>query len=149
MGKPYYKTTKGLRFECTDCGNCCTRPGPVYFPDPDLKRAAAFLKMTPGTFRRRFRLRPAEGMLALDPGPQAPCTFHDADTGCTIYKARPTQCRTWPFWSEVVQRRGDWESAARDCEGMNQGRRYPVREIEAALDLCEEMDLPEGDPWQS
>lgn len=149
MGKPYYKTSKGLRFECTDCGNCCTRPGPVYFSEPDLTRAAAFLKMSPGVFKRRFRLRPTEGMLALDPGPQAPCPFHDPDTGCTIYKARPTQCRTWPFWSEVVQRRGDWESAARDCEGMNQGRRYPVREIEAALDLCEEMDLPEGDPWQS
>ena len=149
MGKPYYKTTKGLRFECTDCGNCCTRPGPVYFPEPDLERAAAFLEMTPGAFKRRFRLRSDEGVSALDPGPLSPCTFHHAEDGCTIYEARPTQCRTWPFWSEVVGRKRDWESAAKDCEGMNQGRRHSVREIEAALELCEERDLPEGDPWKS
>jgi Fe-S-cluster containining protein len=147
MGVPYYRKQKGLRFECTRCGNCCTRPGPVYFPASDLERAAHHLGLDGKEFRRRYRLRDRDGVPALDPGPDRPCTFHDEDAGCTIYEARPTQCRTWPFWPETVNRRRAWETAARDCEGMNQGERHGVTAIERLLLACEEVGLPEGDPW--
>jgi len=147
MGIPFYRSREGLRFECTGCGNCCTRPGPVYFPLPDLERAARHLGVSPLEFRRRYRLRDREGVPSLDPGPDRPCTFHDETTGCTIYEGRPTQCRTWPFWPETVHRRRAWEAAARECEGMDRGRRHSVVEIERHLSDCEEVGLPEGDPW--
>jgi hypothetical protein len=146
MSKPYYQTTSGLRFECTRCGNCCTRPGLVYFPPEDLRRAADHLEMTPEAFRRRYRLEAEGGVLALDPG-DSPCPFYREGTGCGIYEGRPTQCRAWPFWPEVVRRRGSWEKAAKDCEGMNHGPRVTVREIEQAVELCAQAGLPEADPW--
>jgi len=147
MGVPYYRKHQGLRFECTRCGNCCTRPGPVYFPDSELDRAARHLGLDGKEFRRRYRIHRRDGVPALDPGPDLPCTFYDEDAGCTIYDARPTQCRTWPFWPETVHRRRDWETAARDCEGMNEGERHGVVEIERLLLACEEAGLPEGDSW--
>jgi Fe-S-cluster containining protein len=110
-------------------------------------RAAGLLELSPAEFRRRFRLRLEDGVHALDPGSDSPCTFYDDETGCAIYEARPTQCRTWPFWPEVVNRKRSWERAARDCEGMDQGRCFSVTEIERGLMQCEEIELPEGDSW--
>ncbi len=145
--QPFYVKANGLRFECTKCGNCCTRPGPVYFPEPELARTAGFLGLTPAEFRRRYRVRDRDGVPTVDPGSEAPCPFHDSGRGCTVYEARPTQCRTWPFWPETVHRRRSWERAARDCEGIEQGPLHGVAEIEQALVECEDAGLPEGDPW--
>jgi Fe-S-cluster containining protein len=147
VGAPYYQKTGGLRFECTKCGNCCTRPGPVYLPPLDLARAASHLGMSGTRFRRTFGVRRLDGVEAVDPGAGAPCPFYDEEEGCRIYPARPTQCRTWPFWPEVVRRKRSWERAARDCEGMNQGPRVSPVEIEQALFLCESVELPEGEPF--
>jgi Fe-S-cluster containining protein len=36
------------------------------------------------------------------------CAFLDG-ARCTVYEARPTQCRTFPFWKENLRRRGSWE----------------------------------------
>jgi Fe-S-cluster containining protein len=86
------------------------------------------------------------GVLALDPG-NAPCPFYTEESGCRIYEARPVQCRTWPFWPEVVATKRSWERAAKDCEGIHRGPRVPVREIEQAVQLCAEAGLPEAEPW--
>jgi hypothetical protein len=103
--------------------------------------------LTPAAFRRRYRVHRVDGVPAIDPGDTEPCPFHDEAQGCTIYEARPTQCRTFPFWPEVVHRKGSWERAARDCEGIGRGPRHDAVEIEQALILCEEVGLPEGNPW--
>lgn len=145
VSKPYYQKTRGLRFECTRCGHCCTRPGPVYFPEPELERAAAHLGLTPRGFRSRYAVRRIDGVPALDPGNDLPCPFYDETDGCTIYDARPTQCRTFPFWPEIVNRKRDWDREARECEGMNRGPRHAVARIEQAVLACEAADLPEGD----
>ena len=146
MTVPYYQGPTGLRFECTRCGNCCTRPGVVYFSGDDLEKAARQVGLTTPAFRRRYQIRQIEGIPALDPGPH-PCPFYAEEHGCTIYEARPTQCRTWPFWPEVVRHRDSWERAGKECEGIGQGPRVPVREIEQSIILCEEAGLPEADPW--
>lgn len=146
MPEPFYKTSRGLRFECTQCGDCCTRPGPVYLPAPDLRRLAGSLDLTPRAFRRAYGVKSLDGTDAVDPD-DGPCPFHDAERGCTVYEARPTQCRTFPFWPEIVTRRRSWERAARTCEGIGRGRRHPVREIERAVILCRELDVPGEDPW--
>lgn len=147
MGKAFFKATNGLRFECTSCGDCCTRPGSVYFSALDVERAASMAQTTPADFRRRHGIRREDGLFVHDPGPDDPCTFYDETEGCTIYEARPVQCRTWPFWPEVVGRRRAWKRAARECEGIGRGKRFSVTEIERALTACKEADLPEGDPW--
>ncbi len=57
------------------------------------------------------------------------CIFWDAQAGCTVYPARPVQCRTWPFWSENVETPKDWEGITRVCPGSGKGRLYSVDEI--------------------
>ena len=146
MPDPFYQTSQGLRFACTRCGTCCTRPGPVYFPEADLKRAATFLSLTPQGFVQKFKLVKIEGIRALDPPEGEPCPFYDDARGCTIYPARPVQCRTWPFWPELVKRKRAWEAAAKECPGMNRGRRHTPQEIEKSVQTCNAA-MPEGEPW--
>jgi len=147
MGKPFFEKAGGLRFSCTRCGNCCTRPGPVLFPPDDLKRAAIHLSLAPGQFKKRYKLFREEGIDTLDPGDGQPCTFYDPEAGCTIYEGRPTQCRTWPFWPEVVKRRYSWDRASLECPGMGRGDKHPVEAVRASIDDCAAAGLPEGDPW--
>jgi hypothetical protein len=41
---------------------------------------------------------------------------------CSVYDARPTQCRTYPFWRESMLTPLDWEAEAARCEGVAAGR---------------------------
>jgi Fe-S-cluster containining protein len=45
------------------------------------------------------------------------CIFWER--GCTVYKSRPLQCRTFPFWESIVFSRQAWESLA--CPGAGKG----------------------------
>ncbi|MDP7235348.1 MAG: YkgJ family cysteine cluster protein, partial [Candidatus Latescibacteria bacterium] len=43
---------QGLKFQCHQCGNCCTGPpGYVWFTDDELHQMAAFAHITPDQFR--------------------------------------------------------------------------------------------------
>ena len=147
MPEPYYAKEGGLRFECTRCGRCCTRPGPVFFPPEDLARAARFLKLTEARFKQKFRVHDLDGVAAVEPEDHDACPFHVEGSGCSIYEARPTQCRTFPFWPEIAHRRRSWERAGRACEGIGRGPRRPPAGIEQAIAACREAGLPESDPW--
>jgi len=41
---------------------------------------------------------------------------------CTLFEylfvARPTQCRTYPFWPQHLISTYDWKLAAKECEGI-------------------------------
>jgi uncharacterized protein len=41
------------------------------------------------------------------------------DKKCQIYGARPTQCRTYPWWPQNLRSQQVWEEVARTCEGIN------------------------------
>jgi hypothetical protein len=69
------------------------------------------------------------------------CIFLDRKTIpgkaiCGVYRARPTQCRTWPFWPENLRSEKTWETVKRvtPCPGMNTGKLYPVEEIRIQRD---------------
>ena len=62
-----------------------------------------------------------------------PCVFLTQDNRCRIYAVRPLQCRTYPFWPEVVESRAVWRGEARRCEGIDQGQVIPVARIRALL----------------
>jgi len=42
---------------------------------------------------------------------------------CSVYKARPHQCRTWPYWPENLRSEKAWLRAAQHCEGMRGGKK--------------------------
>jgi Fe-S-cluster containining protein len=127
---PWY--SGGLAFECTRCGHCCTgAPGYVWVRDAEIARLAEHLGMTREAFSRRFvrQVGPRRSLIERDNGD---CVFWDRQDGCTVYEARPEQCRTWPFWPENIESQRAWERAGRKCPGIDRGAYFSVEQIEEA-----------------
>jgi len=65
--------------------------------------------------------------------PDGDCMLLDPKTRrCGVYKSRPIQCRTWPFWDSSVKKKKDWDETCEVCPGAGTGRLYTFEEIEAA-----------------
>ncbi len=137
----------GLRFSCTQCGNCCTGPpGAVWFTPEEGQAMAtkvglsedAFLRRFARKLGRRFSLKERKTEYGLD------CIFLDRESTpgkatCRLYEARPTQCRSWPFWPENLESKEVWEEIKKEtpCPGMGRGRLVKVEEIRIQRDATE------------
>jgi Fe-S-cluster containining protein len=127
--------TEGLRFACQPgCTACCEQKGLVYLTEGDLERAAGFLGMTAKAFERKYVYR-TRNLMRLRVPREAHCHFLEGG-GCGIHPAKPTQCRTFPFWPELVESKREWKKTARYCPGMGKG---PLIQIEAAKEQAKEM----------
>ncbi|HEV3333627.1 MAG TPA: YkgJ family cysteine cluster protein [Bryobacteraceae bacterium] len=126
---------QALRFECQPgCTECCTQRGFVYLSEQDLVRAAAFLGMAAAEFERRYVYRTRRRLRLRTPR-DSQCHFLRGD-GCSIHPAKPTQCRIFPFWPELVESRREWNKTAKYCPGMGKG---PLIQIESAKAQAREM----------
>lgn len=133
----------GLSFSCTQCGNCCSGPhGYVWFDDDEALAMSEFLNLDLRTFLRRYA-HTHNGNWTLNevaaPGGRGfDCVFLRRDNHgkalCGIYKVRPQQCRTWPFWPELLRSKAAWDEASLKCPGMNKGNFYPVDKIRLIRD---------------
>lgn len=137
---PWYQ--EGLRFDCTMCGDCCSgERGYVWFNEQEAGEMAAQLGIDVYAFYRTYAEREM-GMWTLrnvrKGVDQYDCVFlidlPGGKRGCKLYKARPTQCRTWPFWPENLKSRKAWGEALAKCPGMQQGnggggKFFPVEQI--------------------
>ena len=124
-----------LRFECQrGCIACCDQKGYVYLTPEDMDRAAAFVGMTSSEFEAKYVYR-TRHLLRLRKPLRSQCHFLTA-AGCSIHPAKPTQCRTFPFWPELVQSRANWARTAKYCPGINRGL---LIQIGAALEIAQEM----------
>jgi len=125
----------GLRFECQPgCTVCCERKGFVYLSESDIARAAAFLSLTPREFEKKYVYRTRRRMRLRVPA-KTNCHFL-VDGGCSIHPAKPTQCRTFPFWPELIYIWGEWHKAASYCPGIGSG---PLVQLETAEAQAREM----------
>ena len=126
---PWY--ADGLRFKCTGCGGCCHGdPGYVWVNKEEIDALAAALSMTPAEFRRRY-VRKEHGRRSLRELDGGDCVFFDRKTmGCTVYEARPLQCRSWPFWQSNLRSPATWEHTCEHCPGAGKGPRVTIEEIE-------------------
>jgi Fe-S-cluster containining protein len=128
---PWYRD--GLSFACTRCGHCCTgAPGYVWVDAEEIARIAEFRGESVEAFSLRF-VRRVGDRYSLIERPGGDCVFWSAESGCTIYPARPVQCQTWPFWPENLADRASWRRATRTCPGSDAegGRVFTVEEIRA------------------
>lgn len=124
----------GLRFECTQCGNCCTgAPGYVWLTREEIGRIAEFLGRD-DHWLPKDQLRRVGFRYSLTEKPNGDCVFLVSDKqgrrGCSIYPVRPLQCRTWPFWSINLKSPSAWREASDHCPGMNNGKEYTFEEME-------------------
>lgn len=129
MKTPWYKD--GLRFKCTGCGACCTgEPGYVWISAEEMIRLADFLGISLEKLHHDYAYQ-EQGRWSLRELPGGDCIFFDRDTnGCRIYDFRPTQCRTWPFWSSNLRRESDWEVTCEECPGAGNGPVVSLKKIE-------------------
>lgn len=126
MTTPWY--SEGLRFACSKCGKCCTgAPGYVWVGRDEIERLAEHVELSVEEFGKRY-LRRVGRKLSLVEKPNFDCVFWNG--GCTVYAARPLQCRTFPFWPENIDSREAWDETAAECPGIGKGRFYPVDAIE-------------------
>jgi Fe-S-cluster containining protein len=138
--RPYY-TRHALRFSCTQCGQCCATASDyyVYLTDEESERIRTHLQLSRNWFRRRYLQRLEEGEQVLASGPDERCIFLDAKGKCRVYAVRPVQCRTYPFWPELVGSAVAWNGEARRCEGINRGRVVARSTILRSLRDCLEQ----------
>jgi len=134
---------EGLRFECTQCGECCMNReeyAHVYATQEEVRELAALLELPIREFRQRYAFVDEDGWTQLSVA-EDHCVFLELETGaCRVYAARPVQCRTFPFWREFV-RDGEWDTGARSlCEGVGRGRLYTLAEAEMCMSAMEDSD---------
>jgi Fe-S-cluster containining protein len=109
----------GLRFKCTGCGQCCTgSPGYVFLSSKDLESLSTHLGLTQEQFTQKYT-RFVDGQYALIDRPQSYDCIFLQNKQCTVYEARPVQCRTFPWWVHHLRNPSDWEEVATRCEGIN------------------------------
>jgi hypothetical protein len=130
-----------LKFECTGCGRCCTAHGRynhVYLNDGEIGALAEYLDLEPAEFLRAHAFVDEDGFtqLRIEAGR---CVFLDPLTRhCRVYEARPTQCRTFPFWREWI-RKGEWTAEVRAlCEGVGRGPTHSLAYARARMREMEE-----------
>lgn len=140
--KPWY--SKGLRFECSRCGNCCKSHGEyayVYLAEADVRAIAAHLGLEREAFLARHCTR--EDGYVLIRMDQPACPFLTPENACSIYPVRPKQCATWPFWQENLERIR-WDGPVRStCPGIGCGPLHSREEVERQA--CETEEWYEGD----
>jgi hypothetical protein len=154
--KPWYGD--GLRFSCTQCGNCCSGPGgEVPVLRPDRIRLAEFLGISEEAFNRTYttpdnatrktrylKLKPSRRNTANED-----CIFLDRESIpgkaiCSVHEAKPPQCSAWPFWPASLESPDSWTAAGEHCPGIGRGAsatskediesfRRSVRQLERAM----------------
>ena len=79
---------------------------------------------------RHFHTRQIGGRTSLTEFANGDCTFFDGQTRrCTVYAARPAQCRTWPFWESTTATPAAWRDVQRGCPGAGTGDFVSVEAI--------------------
>ena len=130
----------GVRFRCLgpECGACCSGeqgPGVVWVGREEAARLAQHLRLSRGELRRRY-LRRLDGRWSLREHSNYDCVFLEPGRGCRVYEARPTQCRTYPFWGRILASRDAWREEAGQCPGIGgDAPRVPAEEVRQQLEI--------------
>jgi Fe-S-cluster containining protein len=124
---------EGVRFECQGSGRCCVSRGQygfVYLTIEDRRAMAKHLKFSTSAFTRKFCEK--EGGIWKLRDFNENCRFLDGKM-CGVYEARPVQCRTWPWWPEVMGAKAWAKEVAAYCPGVGKGRTWTREEIDENL----------------
>jgi Fe-S-cluster containining protein len=101
----------------------------VWIDDQELAALAGAMGLPPEGFAKRF-VRQVGARQSLTEYPDGDCILLDPDTRrCSVYHARPQQCRTWPFWPQNLATPARWEATCEQCPGSGRGQLFTVDEI--------------------
>jgi Fe-S-cluster containining protein len=135
---------QGVRFECQGSGRCCLSRGQYGYVYVTLEDRRALAKHH-GIPTRAFTLKYCEKELGIWKlkGFAKECAFLEGKQ-CGVYEARPTQCRTWPFWPETMSAKAWNREVAAFCPGVGKGRTWTREEIEKNLRAQERSEKQYG-----
>lgn len=138
----------GLCFECCGCGRCCRgEPGGIFLRPREELRIARRLGLDPASFRRKYETN-CWRFPSLKERSGGACVMLSPHCRCEIYSCRPLECRTWPWWPEVLQSRQSWNDAAKHCPGMNSGKLWSGGRILKILTAHESYLRKLGCEWR-
>jgi len=135
-----------LKFECQGSGKCCVHNGEngfVFLTDADAKRLELFTHMNRTEFSKtsvfnftRFRFWTGTARHLTNSEKQ--CRFLKRGK-CSVYEARPQQCRTWPFYPEHMNPK-KWATVAKFCPGIGKGPERDPAEVQTIIDAQTKSD---------
>jgi len=105
---------------CEECqGRCCTgESGYIYVNRSEIEAIAKLLNLSINDFgvkylfKKGYKYSLKENLFE----DSYECVFYDRESnGCKIYEARPTQCKTFPFWDYYKQRVDELKE---ECPGI-------------------------------
>ena len=131
MNQSFYHS--GLRFQCRRCSKCCRHtPGYVFLSEYDIKYLISTLKLSRAEFLDAYCRKVNIGgffRLSLKEKINYDCIFWE-DGGCIVYRQRPLQCRSFPFWNAHMASPESWIDLSCQCPGIGQGRVHKKENIE-------------------
>ena len=140
----YHKTP--IRFKCTQCSQCCYGGKHAYVRAnaQEIENIIAFMNIDLGTFKNDYLvklvdhgygIRMKQSLLTKAAGKEGHCALLDEIGKCSVYPVRPTQCRTYPFWPEILISEQKWNDEINRCEGINLGDVVDIEHIEEQKEL--------------
>jgi uncharacterized protein len=126
--------SEGIQFECQGSGNCCVSHGQygfVYVTNKDRKALAKQMGLSTKEFTKKYCNKTDDFYHLKDNGED--CIFLKKKR-CTVYKNRPTQCRTWPFWPETMSAKSWRKDVVGFCPGVGKGKVWSSQQIQQNLE---------------
>ncbi|MDR2600984.1 MAG: YkgJ family cysteine cluster protein [Spirochaetaceae bacterium] len=115
---PWYRD--GIFFSCSKCSSCCRgESGYVFLSREDAQRLGDSCDLKLEEFIQtycRWVDDGAEKLLSLKEKSSYDCIFWK--NGCSVYKNRPLQCRTYPFWPSMLESKEIWAETSSSCPGV-------------------------------
>ncbi|SFV74841.1 FIG00469387: hypothetical protein [hydrothermal vent metagenome] len=105
---------------CASCqGKCCTgESGYIYVTKAEIQKIAQLLEMELQEFAMKYLFKKGYkySLKEVRYEDSYDCIFYDRKSnGCRIYEARPTQCKTFPFWDYYKSRIDELKE---ECPGI-------------------------------
>jgi Fe-S-cluster containining protein len=113
---------------------CCDTKGYVYLTEENVRQIARFLRMSVRAFEAKYVVR-FRHLIRLRKPKNSQCHFLTG-TGCSVHPVKPVQCRTYPFWPELVESRVAWTVESLRCPGIGKGE---LIQIGTACEIAGEM----------
>lgn len=129
-----------LKFECTGSGKCCVSHGEygfVFLNKSDIRRLEKFLGVPKEEFAQQddfdfTRFSKAKKKCWHLSNSEKGCRFLNGKQ-CSVYEARPIQCRTWPYYPEHMNAKA-WSELSQFCPGVGRGPEKTEKEIKDIID---------------
>jgi len=147
----FYHSTP-IRFKCTQCSQCCYGGKYAYVraSAQEIENIIRFMRIDADEFETKYLvklvdhgygIRMKQSALAKTLGKQGHCMLLSDEGECSVYSVRPTQCRTYPFWPEILISEEKWNNEITRCEGINKGDVVEIAHIEQQKELSTDAEI--------